>query len=202
MVGKPIVIGLLGGIASGKSTVAGLLAGLGAKVVDADRIAHEVLWDQDVAAAIAAEFGAEVLDETGRPDRRRLGDAVFDDPGKLERLEAIVHPRVRERMEEEIAAAFSAGIRAVVLDVPLLLESELTGITDTLVHVRASREARDRRAAANRGWSRGEVERREHRQTPVDEKQRRADHVIENEGSLEDLELRVRELWKLLTKEG
>jgi dephospho-CoA kinase len=199
MVGKPIVIGLLGGIASGKSTVARMLGSFGAKVIDADRIAHDVLREAGVAAEIAAAFGGEVLDGDGLPDRERLGRLVFGNAGELARLESIVHPRVREEMRRALAAGGDAP--ALVLDVPLLLEGEFAGAADVLVFVQSSDAARDRRAAAERGWGEREVERRERSQAPLDEKRKRADHVIENEGTVGELETRVRELWSRLIRE-
>ena len=200
MDGRPVIIGLLGGIASGKSTVASLLGELGARVVDADRIAHEVLADPETASEIAAIFGDDALDESGRPDRSRIARAAFSDGEKLARLEAVLHPRIRLRMEDEIRAA--AGAKALVLDAPLLLEGGLVALADVVVYVEAPEAERVRRAEAERDWEPGEIARREARQAPLREKRRRAEKVILNNGSPEELSRRVSQLYREVLDEG
>lgn len=155
-----IVIGLIGRIGAGKSTVARRFAVHGATVVDADAVAHAVLDEPDVVAEIAARFGARVCDATGRIDRSRLADEVFgaaaEQAGGLEALEAIVHPRVRLRVAAAIAEARArdpAGpVRAVVLDVPLLVQAGWDSLCTHLVVVECEQGVRRARLAA-RGWS-------------------------------------------------
>jgi dephospho-CoA kinase len=183
------VVGILGAIGSGKSTVSRLLRDLGASVIDADHMAHQVLDEPEVIDAIRAAFGGDVLDAHGHVERRKLAARVFttDDPAALERLNAIVHPRVRQRIESELARARRDGTSVVVLDVPLLLESGLAGLCDRLLFVQAPQAARMRRLA-ERGWSGGDLERREARQTALDDKRSRAHVVIENDGDVGALE--------------
>lgn len=154
-----IVVGLVGRIGAGKSTVARAFADLGAEVVDADRLAHDVLGEPEVAAAIAARFGGDVLDAGGRVRRPLLAERVFGPTpahdAALADLEAIVHPRVRRRVEERIhsiAAAGTAGPRAVVvLDVPLLMQADWDRRCDRLIRVDCD-EAERRRRVDGRGW--------------------------------------------------
>ena len=170
-----IVVGLVGRMAAGKSTVARMFAALGAHVVDADAIAHEVLDDEDVRRAVADRFGAGVLAADGRVDRRSLGAIVFGGDERaalaLADLEALVHPRVRERMQAALAAhrraeAAGGGPRVVVLDVPLLVQAGWADACDRIVVVecaepvrRARLEARGldaaQQAARDRAWDRG-----------------------------------------------
>lgn len=198
MDGRPVIIGLLGGIASGKSTVARMLAALGARVVDADRIAHRVLEEPEVAAEVGAALGTEVLAAGGKPDRARIGAVVFADPDRRRALEGILHPLILRRIREELAAAGDAD--AVVLDAPLLLEGGLAELADLLVFVDASGTERTRRAG-ERGWSPDELARREAGQREPEEKRRLATHVVRNDGSIEELEVRVKELYRSIRAE-
>ena len=154
-----IIVGIVGKIGAGKSTVARAMADLGAEVIDADRIAHDVLAEPEVVAAIAARYGAEVLDDAGRVRRPRLAERVFGPTpahdAALAELEAIVHPRVRGRIDERlaaIAAAAPAGVQPlVVLDVPLLMQAGWDRRCDRLVRVDCD-EAERRRRVDLRGW--------------------------------------------------
>jgi dephospho-CoA kinase len=181
------VIGLLGGVGSGKSTVAGLLARRGLRVLDADAEAREVTRLPEVRAALQRRFGTDVLDASGELDRERLARRVFGDPAATADLNALVHPAVRARLA---AALDAAGGQPVVLDVPLLLESPLAARVTCWVFVEAPEAVRDARVAA-RGWQPDERTRREARQAGLDAKRARADHVLENSGSLAHLEAQV-----------
>lgn len=197
---RPLVVGILGGIASGKSTAAELLAGPDGLVLDADSIAHEVLASDEVTAKVREHFGASVLDASGRPDRRALGALVFDPvdgPGHRQALEGWIHPRVRATILSRLEAARAARVSCVVLDVPLLLENDslhhLVDACHALVFVDVPHGAR-RARAADRGWEPGELERREASQLPLREKRARADHVLPNDGDLDLLRVRVTDL--------
>jgi dephospho-CoA kinase len=182
-----LVIGLLGGIGSGKSAVARALAARGCLVLDADAIAREAVCLPDVRAALVARFGGGILDPDGALDRPRLAALAFADPRATADLNAIVHPPVRARLA---AALDAAADRTVVLDVPLLLESPLAGRVQRWLFVDAPPEVRDARLAA-RGWSPAERARREALQPDLSSKRARADAVLENFGDMEDLERQI-----------
>jgi dephospho-CoA kinase len=193
---------VLGGIASGKSAVARRLAGRDGVVIDADAIAREVLASKEVAALVAGAFGADVLSKDGSVDRVRLGQRVFSSPTDRERLESFTHPRIRARIRAELEAARAARVPRVVLDVPQLLENDdrhhHVDEFDALVFVDAEEEVRDARAVADRGWQPGEVGKRERAQMPLSTKRARADHVIQNTGSIADLEREVERVLRRL----
>ncbi len=191
--GGPItpVIGLVGGIGSGKSTVAQTFAALGCLVVDADRDAREVLQRDDVVKEVVSWWGQGVLTPEGRVDRAKVAEIVFKDPAQRTRLEALVHPLVKSDRLLLIARARQEGRPAVVIDAPLLFEAGSDKDCDVVVFVDAPLEARLARVAA-RGWSRDELTRREAAQLPLDQKRARCAIVIQNHGSLEALHSLVR----------
>ncbi|MEY3163098.1 MAG: Cmm like protein, partial [Planctomycetota bacterium] len=176
------VLGLLGGVASGKSTVAGLFAQRGLVHVDADQVARTVSEDPGILGAIRAALGPGALGPDGRLDRPAVARLVFSDPVLRQRLEEITHPPVRRRILAELAAARARG-ESVLLDVPLLLEGGLIDQCDAAVFVAADRAERLRRAAL-RGWGPDELDRRERAQAPLAEKQARARFTVDNGGSL------------------
>jgi dephospho-CoA kinase len=192
------VIGVTGAIGGGKSTVAAILARLGCVVSDSDAEARAVLDEPDVRARLAEWWGRGVLDEAGEVDRAAVARIVFGDPEQRRRLESLVHPRVHAQRRRRFAAA-PPEAPALVMDVPLLFEAGLDAECDAVVFVDASFDVRADRVARSRGWSRAELARREASQMPLDEKRRRADHVIVNEGAREALEDRVRELLRSIT---
>jgi len=194
--GQPPVIGLLGGIAAGKTTVAKMFAQLGARVVSADGIGHAVLDRPRNRDRIVARWGPDVLGENGKLDRAKLGAKVFDDPQEVAALEAITHPDIVAAMREEIAGARrSSDVAAVVVDAPLLLEAELNGLCDELVFIDCPREVRIARVAA-RGWGAGEIDRRESHQQPLDLKRQRSRHIIDGNAPLETTFQQVQQLWQ------
>jgi dephospho-CoA kinase len=198
---RPRILGLLGGIAAGKSAAARLLAGPDGVVLAADALAHEVLDTPEVQAKVRARFGARALGPDGRVDRALVARAVFEPthgPALRAELESWTHPLVRARIMARLDAARDAGVPRVVLDVPLLLENDaehgLARLCDVLVFVDVPDDERDRRAQRERGWPRGEVFRREQAQLALDEKKRRAHHVLPNHQGLAELERAVQEL--------
>ncbi len=186
----PVVVGLVGGVAAGKSAVAGCFLSHGLAVVDADAIARETSAEPAVLAELQREFGAGIVRD-GALDRAAMAQRVFADPATRGRLEAILHPRIRARILAELAAARAAG-QSVLLDAPLLLEGGLVAWCDHVVFVAAPAAVRAARAAA-RGWAPGELERREAAQAPLGEKLARAAHTIDNGGSLADTARQVAE---------
>jgi dephospho-CoA kinase len=184
-----VIVGILGAIGSGKSATAAAFEALGATRIDADRLAHDALRDPGIAKRVVERFGSAVLDEEGGISRPAVARRVFAPDGTkdLEALEAIVHPHVRERIEGAVAEARRTGRGILVIDAPLLAETELLGLCDVLVFVDASRKHRTERVRASRSWDEEELLRREVRQMPEAEKRALADFVIENDGELDHL---------------
>ncbi len=191
----PFVIGVLGGIASGKSWVAARLAGADGVLIDADAIAREVLESEEVRAELQRAFGPSILRPDGLPDREALARRVFALPAERARLESFTHPRIRARIRGLLEGARARRVPRVVLDVPLLLENQAAnGLPEEcheLLFVDSDAQARARRAAASRGWEPEEVARREAQQLPLEDKRARAHFVIRNRGTLEELETEV-----------
>lgn len=179
------LIGLTGGIATGKSTVARLLAERGAVVVDSDVLAREVVEPGSPALAeIVAEFGSGVVDAAGRLDRPALGRIVFADARRRRRLEEITHPRIRELTARRVAAAVAAGPPLVVVDVPLLFETGRQAMFEGVLLVDASEEVRLRRLVERDGLPLEEARRRIEAQWPMERKRALATWVIDNSGDL------------------
>jgi dephospho-CoA kinase len=183
-----IIAGLTGGIASGKSTVAAMLAEAGARIIDADKIAREVVAPGLPAFRdILARFGRGVLLPTGEIDRQRLGDIIFNDPAQKARLNAIVHPRVYRRTEAMIAEiAASEPDAVVVLDIPLLLETGIERNLSAVIVVYVPQDLQLRRLMARDRIDAGSALARIRSQMPIEEKRRLASVVIDNSGSLAD----------------
>lgn len=178
------VIGLTGGIASGKSTFAAELRALGAPVVDADQLARAaVAKGSPGLMAVVGAFGAEVLGDDGQLDRRRMAARVFADPAARARLEAIVHPAVRALFREELARLAARQEPLAFYDVPLLYEAGLEREVELVVVVWAPREVQLARLAARDGLSRPDAEARLAAQAPLDGKAARADAVVVNDGA-------------------
>lgn len=190
-------IGLTGGIATGKSTAVAVLRQEGAPVVDADMLAHEVLAPGGPGVpAVREAFGPSVFDADGRLDRHALAGIVFSDKKALKTLNGIVHPWVRRKMEDEIEAIEQSGALAVVLDIPLLLESKLTDRVDEVWVVYAPRALQVARLCERNGFSVAEAERRIAAQMPIEEKRGYADVLIDNTGPVSALQETVRRLWR------
>ncbi len=191
---RPIVIGLTGNIGVGKSTVTAMLAELGAFIIDADRVAHQVMEPgQPAYAQIIATFGPEIVPNGGPIDRFRLGQIVFADPTALARLEQIVHPAVFVRIQELLAAATAP---VVVIEAIKLLEAGLSiQLCDQVWVVTAPREQQIARLMASRGLSYNEAVLRIDAQPPQAEKVARADVVIDNSGAIEATRTQVEQAW-------
>jgi dephospho-CoA kinase len=189
--GKPI-IGIMGGIGSGKSFVAGLFGEMGCLVIDSDRLVDEAYRDPQVLATIRQWWGDSVFTPDGGVDRARIASRVFANPEEKSRLEALIHPwvgRRRERIMQE--AAGNGAVKAYVWDVPLLVETGLHRDCDVLVWVEASREVRERRVREKRRWTEGELEKREKFQLPLDKKRILADYQVLNETDADDVRVQV-----------
>lgn len=192
--GKPI-IGLTGGIGSGKSTVAGFLRNLGAAVIDADQLNHEELDSPEVLQQLRLWWGAEVVGPDGRADREVIRRIVGGDAAQRRRLEDLVHPRI-DRRRRELADQYQIdpSVRAIVLDAPLLHEVGLDRKCDCLVFVDADRAVRLDRVRS-RGWSPQDLERFEKSQLPLDTKRDRADYRVVNNSDIADLRRQVEDVF-------
>ena len=193
----PLKIGLTGGIAAGKSEALAAFGRLGAATVSSDAIVHELLDDEPMLSAIAERWGDGAIVD-GVVDRSRVGEIVFADPEELAWLEASVHPLVGERIASWLDS-LPADTPAAVIEVPLLFETEMEGLFDATVTVHTSDEVR-RARAGDRGHSL--VEEREARHLHPSEKARRADHVIYNDGTIEELEAKLSALIESLSGSG
>jgi dephospho-CoA kinase len=192
-------VGLTGGIGSGKSEVSRRLRTLGAVLIDADAVAREVVEPGTPGlAAVAGEFGEQVLRPDGTLDRERLGALVFADEEMRKRLNAIVHPLVGRRMQELVDQAPPDAI--VVYDVPLLAENDLSGLYDLVVVVDAPVEEQVRRLTTLRGMSEADARARIAVQATREKRRAIADRIIDNSGPLGDLKTQVDELWAELTR--
>jgi dephospho-CoA kinase len=196
--GEMVVIGIVGGVASGKSAVARMFESLGAVRLDADHAGHLVLRQPDVRELLVARWGETILDAAGHVDRSRVAIIVFDTrpqgADELQFLESVTHPRIREELQRQLDAAAAAGAPAAVLDAALLLEAGWDELCDHRVFVEVPCTERLRRAR-QRGWSTAEWEARESAQWPLEEKRRRCDTIIDNSGSLEETLDQVKAVW-------
>ncbi|WP_165220309.1 dephospho-CoA kinase [Aquisphaera insulae] len=186
------VIGLIGAIGGGKSTVAAMLLDRGAAVIDADAVGHRVLDLPAIRARLRDRFGLEVIGEDGRVDRGVLGRIVFADEGARRDLEAIVHPEMRRDFERTIAEQGAGGrVLAVILDAAILLEAGWDVLCDRIVFVDAPWETRLERVSRNRGWTADMLRAREAAQWPLADKRARADRILTNDRGRAELERAV-----------
>jgi len=192
-----LTVGLTGNIATGKSTVARMLADLGAEAIDADQVTREVMRaGTPVHAAIVGTFGPEALAPDGEIDRQRLGEIVFADPAALARLEAIVHPATIEAVARRVAAS---DARVVVIEAIKLIEAGMADSYDSLWVTACLPEQQVERIVAARGMTRAEAEQRVRAQPPQEKKIARADVVIDTSGTLAQTRQQVQEAWERLT---
>jgi dephospho-CoA kinase len=194
-VGRPLTIGLTGGIAAGKSEALAAFERLGAATISSDAVVHELLEAEPLLSRLIERWGEDVA-PGGEVDRERIGSIVFADPGELKWLEAEIHPLVGERVGAWLTS-LPADTDVAVVEVPLLFESGMDGVFDTTVAVIASDELRRERARA-RGHAL--VDEREARQLAQAEKASRAAHVVENDGSVDDLQRKLSALVEKLGK--
>jgi dephospho-CoA kinase len=193
MSGKP-VIGIIGGIGSGKSLVAAEFARSAGKIIAGDRLGHEALKRPEIRAKLTWRW-PDILGTDGEIDRQKLGAIVFADAAERQMLEAIVHPYIEWRMLEEIMAGeYDPEVWIIVLDAAILLEAGWDTLCDRIVYVDAPREQRLQRLQEQRGWSEREVEVREQAQWSLADKRARADATVDNAGSPEETALQVNRL--------
>lgn len=191
---KPI-IGLCGAIGAGKSAVAQAFAECGCLVIDSDRLNHEVLRQPDVRDTLVGWWGEGVLGADGRIDRRKVAGIVFDQPEERKRLESLVYPLIATRRADMILHGIkNPATDAIILDSPLLFESNLHELCDYVVFVEVGESERLARLERSRGWDAEEVRRRERWQMPLANKRARANFVIGNDGPVSSLRFSVEQI--------
>ena len=196
-----LTIGLIGGVASGKSAVANLLANHGAVILDADRAGHEVLREPAVIEELVARWGRGIVNDVGEINRSAVAKIVFADGNEAERqyLNRLTHPRIAARLKTELDDLRRENVSAAVLDAALLLEAGWDHLCDEIIFVDVPEEQRLARART-RGWDEKELARREATQLPLEEKKQRSTVCLSNDGSYADLTERVAKLahqWKI-----
>lgn len=197
---KPL-IGIIGGIASGKSTVAAEFGKLGCAVIDADAIVHELLREDRVRSEIVQLFGPGVLNACGELDRKRLATIVFADTSRLSALNKVVHPRVLQRTEELIAQYDEdSHTKAIVLDMPLLVEVGWADRCDRVIFVECDRRRRVERARTKSLMDEREIEIRENSQISLDKKARLADDIVDNNSDFSTLVRQIKEIFSEIMK--
>ncbi len=193
-----VVIGITGSMGTGKSTAAGMFAGLGAKVIDADRICHELLNSCDrIHKEITGIFGEEVLGVDGHISRSKLAEIVFvKKPLMLEALNSVIHPEAIKAIIAETQKARQEKFPAVVIDAPLLFESGFGEICDMVIVVDARSEIQKKRILMKKKFSETQIKGRMSSQYSLAEKKKKADCIIDNSGSLETTRRQVEKIWR------
>ncbi|KEK26490.1 dephospho-CoA kinase [Bacillus gaemokensis] len=192
-----IVIGLTGGIASGKSTVSQMFRELNIPVIDADMIAREVVEQgKDAYKEIVDVFGKEVVQADGELDRQKLGSIVFHNEEKRLHLNKIVHPAVRNEMNAQKDMYIKEGVQAIVLDIPLLFESKLTAIVDQVLLVAVKQDVQLERLMKRNAFTEGEAKARIDSQMPLAEKVALADKIIHNDGTIDETKAQLKDILK------
>lgn len=195
---KPKIVGITGGISSGKSTIARMLASLGAEVIDADEMCHKLLTIKNIKVKITEKFGNSVRDINGKIDRSQLAEIVFQDKTSLDSLCSILHPIVIEQIRSRIDEIEKRGRRKViVIDAALLEESDLALLCDFVIFVNTGRDHRVSRGKISRHWQEGELERRERYQMSLEDKRMKSDYVIDNNFTEENTYRQIKEFWQL-----
>lgn len=193
--GKKLVLGLIGGIGSGKSQAAAAFARRGGLTIDADQLGHQALRQPEIRRRIVERWGRRILDESGEIVRHELGKVVFASNEDREALEEIVHPWIGEAIRAEITRAQDdPGVKFIVLDAAIMIEAGWHEVCDKLVFVDVPREIRLERVARSRGWSEEKLALREQAQLPLTRKASRADHRLDNSQDLAHLQHQVDEL--------
>ncbi len=199
-----MIIGLTGGIASGKSTISNLLKTYGIAVIDADQIARDVVEPgNDAYKQIVEHFGTEILETDGTIARKKLGTVIFNDPKERKTLNGIVHPAIRQKMRDEKDRYFEEGEEVVVYDIPLLFESDLRHMVDKTLLVYVDDNVQFERLLHRDQTTKEEAQSRINSQMPLTEKKSLADEVIDNNGTIEQTEAQLQAIlkkWNIIIK--
>lgn len=189
------VIGLTGSFGTGKTFIASIFRSLGARIIDADRIAHEVIRERtDAYRRIIRHFGKDILDKNGDIDRSKLSGIVFNDKDELDNLNKIIHPKVIKEIKKKVKKTRHDKI--IIIDAPLLIEAGLAGFVDKLVVVKSSRAKQIDRCIKKFGLKKEEVMKRIKSQIPLEKKIKMADFVIDNDGTRSETRKKALKIWR------
>lgn len=191
-------IGLTGSIGSGKSSVSNIFMKNNIKIIDADKIAREILDKGNTLKEIVDYFGIEVLDSNKNLDRKKLGNLVFSDANKLDKLNAITHPKIKEEIQKKLDDYESIDEKIVILDIPLLIESHMTNMADLVLLITCNEDIQINRIMNRDNISKSEAVRRIKSQMNVEEKKKYADYIIDNSSTIEELEYNVKKFLNYL----
>tara|TARA_B100001142_G_C14078000_1_gene556255 strand:- start:2 stop:607 length:606 start_codon:yes stop_codon:yes gene_type:complete len=191
------VIGLIGGIGSGKSSVSSILNSLGVDVIDADKVGHEAYTPNSEGwRKVISAFGQDIVGPENEIDRKKLGSIVFSDPSEMEKLNMLMHPIIHNLVEEKIKNLADQGINVVVLEAAILIEANWQDLTDEIWLAKANREVVIERVQLRNNFSREEIIKRIESQMSNNDREKHADIVIDNDGTIKQLEETVKTLWQ------
>lgn len=199
-----LILGLTGGIGSGKSTVAKILLDMGAHLLDADSLAHQVMENPEIQQKLRETFGEGIFDTSGHLSRPTLAKIVFgkENRSELKKLTSLIHPEVRVKIYHQLELWNQGTFRVVILDVPLLLESPLRELCQLIIFVDAPYEKRLERVCNNRGWREEELKEREVFQMDLQKKKDVSDYCVKNWGDLEGLKEQVQQIWNQILSQN
>ncbi|MBS96846.1 MAG: dephospho-CoA kinase [SAR202 cluster bacterium] len=190
------VIGLIGGIGSGKSSVSEILKSLGVDVIDADKVGHEAYTpDSEGWRKVISVFGQDIVGPDKQIDRKKLGSIVFSDPNEMDKLNKLMHPIIHDLVKEKIKNFSDQGVNVVILEAAILIEANWQDLTDEIWLAKANQEVVIERVQLRNNFTREEIIKRIQSQMSNDEREKHADVVIDNDGTIEQLHEKVKTLW-------
>ena len=191
------VIGLIGGIGSGKSSVSAMLHSLGVEIIDADKVGHEAYTPNSEGwKKVISVFGQDIVGPENEIDRKKLGSIVFSDPSEMEKLNKLMHPIIHNLVEEKIKLLSNQGVKVVVLEAAILIEANWQDLTDEIWLAKSNQEVVIERVQLRNNFTREEIIKRIQSQMSNDEREKHSDIVIDNNGTIEQLEEKVKTLWQ------
>ena len=191
------VIGLIGGIGSGKSSVSAILHSLGVEIIDADKVGHEAYTPNSEGwKKVISVFGQDIVGPENEIDRKKLGGIVFSDPSEMEKLNKLMHPIIHNLVEEKIKLLSHQGVKVVVLEAAILIEANWQDLTDEIWLAKSNQEVVIERVQLRNNFTREEIIKRIQSQMSNDEREKHSDIVIDNNGTIEQLEEKVKTLWQ------
>ncbi len=191
------VIGLIGGIGSGKSSVSAILHSLGVEIIDADKVGHEAYNPNSEGwKKVISVFGQDIVGPENEIDRKKLGGIVFSDPSEMEKLNKLMHPIIHNLVEEKIKLLSHQGVKVVVLEAAILIEANWQDLTDEIWLAKSNQEVVIERVQLRNNFTREEIIKRIQSQMSNDEREKHSDIVIDNNGTIEQLEEKVKTLWQ------